>query len=313
MAGARRCSSAPASYFATMPLASWIHRPKRSCWRVFSSSSSSCATYASASRNGLSSSSAGNEAVLGVRRLDEARADPLVPDAARVRAGPRADRDRRERVRRVLRLAEAGEQVSVSSLFPLSQLVDAEELQRGALVLIDVRVRLAVAEREGRAARERPALVAVVPLRGRAAEPLVRSRHDRVRLVQVTERPAQDERRVAGDVDVLQRRHQQRRAFPAARRAPVERLAAVEREELRLLRRRVLRDEDTRIVPCLGGTNDADGFADARELARGERDVHPLRRSGARRCASGRVCRARGAYLMICFVSGSRPCFRSVA
>src|SRR5690606_9163014 len=100
---------------------------------------------------------------------------------------------------------------------------------------------VAVAELKARPRGERPALVAVVPARARAVEPRVRAIHDGAGERKVRVRAAEDERRVAGHVDEAERAREERVALARARGAAVERLESVERDELGLLRVRLVR------------------------------------------------------------------------
>ena len=112
----------------------------------------------------------------GLALGDEAALDPAVADAARVRG-----RAHPQRHLGVGEAPEAREEVGVLALGELGQLVEADELELSRLVVVDVVLGLAVAERERRAGGEAPGLRLVVPARVGARQPLVGAVHQGAR------------------------------------------------------------------------------------------------------------------------------------
>jgi hypothetical protein len=75
----------------------------------------------------------------------------------------------------------------------------------GALVVVLRVLVFDVTELDGRPGGERPALLLLVPARVGLAEPFVRERDQRVTLGELGVGAAQDQRAVAGNVDVEER------------------------------------------------------------------------------------------------------------
>ena len=127
-------------------------------------------------------------------------------------------------------------------LVVLGKLVEADEVERGALIFVGVVPVLHRPESESRAAWERPPTVLPVPARFSVPEPLVTERDERALLEEVGVVPAEEDRRIAGDVDVAQSGGEKRDRLASARGAAVERLTAVERVERLLLGAQCPRD-----------------------------------------------------------------------
>ncbi len=164
------------------------------------------------------------------------RLDPFMTRPARIGGRTHAKRDDLKGLR--LGLSQPAEEVAVVKLRELGQLVEADELEGRRLVAVMVLLPVEVAEAEGRMRREAPLLAVTVPMRIRAAEPLVRPGHDGLGQRQLGVGASEQDGRVAGDVRVLHRRHQERVGLAATGCPAVHALQAVELDECLLLRLR---------------------------------------------------------------------------
>ena len=117
-----------------------------------------------------------------------------------------------------------------------------DKLELCALVAVFVPLGFQIAKRQCRAAWKRPRFLGVVPVRVCRLQPVRRPIHQRAWQRQVSIRPPQNQRRIAWRVRILQRRHQQRRAFAAARRAAIQRLQVRQEQKRRLFSCRRLRN-----------------------------------------------------------------------
>src|SRR5262245_38934232 len=111
------------------------------------------------------------------------------------RAHPRRDQRRSG-------LAKAREEVAVLDLRKMRQLVEADEVEFGALVVEAVVLMLEVTEFDDCPARERPAVLRLVP-GGLARPPFLRAIDQPPCLRELREGLAEDDRLVAGQVRVL--------------------------------------------------------------------------------------------------------------